>query len=118
MIFVLGVAQVEEILDKENFTLEELLDEEEVIQECKALNSRLINLYVLRDQAQVEQLLRYIVEEPPEDAESKRVNEPSSCCLPNDSKDSALYFYKVYQHVFRQLELKKRNKLGIKWNRK
>ncbi|KAL4391862.1 hypothetical protein AHAS_Ahas03G0287500 [Arachis hypogaea] len=33
---------VEAILDKEIFTLEELLDEEEVIQECKALNSRLI----------------------------------------------------------------------------
>ena len=37
---------MEVILDKENFTLEELLDEEEIIQECKALNSRLINLYV------------------------------------------------------------------------
>ncbi|XP_058101752.1 uncharacterized protein LOC131245949 isoform X1 [Magnolia sinica] len=61
---------VESILDKENFTLEELLDEEEIIQECKALNSRLINF--LRDRAQVEQLLRYIVEEPPEDAESKQ----------------------------------------------
>ncbi|CAH8357869.1 unnamed protein product [Eruca vesicaria subsp. sativa] len=61
---------VETILDKENFTLEELLDEEEIIQECKALNSRLINF--LRDKAQVEQLLRYIVEEPPEDADSKR----------------------------------------------
>ncbi|XAR59976.1 hypothetical protein NMG60_11033179 [Bertholletia excelsa] len=60
---------VESILDKENFTLEELLDEEEIIQECKALNSRLINF--LRDRAQVEQLLRYIVEEPPEDDESK-----------------------------------------------
>lgn len=36
--------QVESILDKENFTLEELLDEEEIIQECKGLNSRLINL--------------------------------------------------------------------------
>ncbi|XP_028808034.1 serine/threonine-protein phosphatase 6 regulatory subunit 3 isoform X2 [Neltuma alba] len=61
---------VEAILDKENFTLEELLDEEEIIQECKALNSRLINF--LRDRAQVEQLLRYIIEEPPENAESKR----------------------------------------------
>ncbi|OVA10131.1 SIT4 phosphatase-associated protein family [Macleaya cordata] len=61
---------VESVLDKENFTLEELLDEEEIIQECKALNSRLINF--LRDRAQVEQLLRYIVEEAPEDAESKR----------------------------------------------
>ncbi|KAJ9188845.1 hypothetical protein P3X46_000205 [Hevea brasiliensis] len=61
---------VESILDKENFTLEELLDEEEIIQECKALNSRLINF--IRDRAHVEQLLRYIIEEPPEDAESKR----------------------------------------------
>ncbi|KAL5998359.1 hypothetical protein ACLOJK_009299 [Asimina triloba] len=61
---------VESILDKENFTLEELLDEEEIIQECKALNSRLINF--LRDRAQVEQLLHYIVEESPEDAESKQ----------------------------------------------
>lgn len=61
---------VDAILDKDNFTLEELLDEEEIIQECKALNSRLINF--LRDRAQVEQLLRYVVEEPPEDADSKR----------------------------------------------
>ncbi|KAL3653028.1 hypothetical protein CASFOL_002709 [Castilleja foliolosa] len=82
---------VEAVLDKENFTLEELLDEEEIIQECKALNSRLINLYSppqlpvlfdiscaietysgLRDRDQVEQLLQYIVEDPPEDADSKR----------------------------------------------
>lgn len=35
---------MESILDKDSFTLEELLDEEEIIQECKALNSRLINL--------------------------------------------------------------------------
>ncbi|XP_057480350.1 uncharacterized protein LOC130767483 isoform X2 [Actinidia eriantha] len=62
---------VESVLDKENFTLEELLDEEEIIQECKALNSRLINF--LRDRAQVDQLLRYIVEEPLEDADSKRI---------------------------------------------
>lgn len=37
--------QVEAILDKENYTMEELLDEDEIIQECKALNGRLINLY-------------------------------------------------------------------------
>lgn len=43
-------------MDKENFTLEELLDEEEIIQECKALNSRLINLYV-SDQFKIMDLL-------------------------------------------------------------
>ncbi|KAI3824605.1 hypothetical protein L1987_06069 [Smallanthus sonchifolius] len=61
---------VETILDKENYTLEELLDEDEIIQECKALNNRLINF--LRERTQVEQLVRYIVEEPPEDAEKGR----------------------------------------------
>lgn len=43
---VADALQVDAILDKDNFTLEELLDDEEIIQECKALNSRLINLYV------------------------------------------------------------------------
>ncbi|KAL3518388.1 hypothetical protein ACH5RR_020977 [Cinchona calisaya] len=61
---------VESVLDQENFTLEELLDEEEIIQECKAINHRLINF--LRERTQVEQLLRYVIEEPPEDADSKR----------------------------------------------
>lgn len=61
---------VETILDRDNFTMEELLDEDEIIQECKALNSRLINF--LSGKAQVEQLVRYIVEEAPEDAEKKR----------------------------------------------
>ncbi|XP_039004245.1 serine/threonine-protein phosphatase 6 regulatory subunit 3-like isoform X2 [Hibiscus syriacus] len=65
-----ATSSVDAILDKESFTLEELLDEEEVIQECKALNIRLINF--LRDRAQVEQLLRYIVEESPEDVDSRR----------------------------------------------
>ncbi|CAH9107290.1 unnamed protein product [Cuscuta europaea] len=61
---------VEAILDKETFTLEELLDEDEIIQECKALNGRLINY--LRERPQVEQLVRYIVEDAAEDTEKKR----------------------------------------------
>ncbi|CAH8361260.1 unnamed protein product [Eruca vesicaria subsp. sativa] len=62
---------VDSILDKENYTLEELLDEEEIIQECKALNSRLIHF--LKVKTRVEQLLRYVVEEPEEDdPDSKR----------------------------------------------
>lgn len=63
------VSPVESILDKEEYTLEELLDEDETIQECKSLNSRLINF--LRERSQVEQLLRYIVQEAPENAEKK-----------------------------------------------
>jgi serine/threonine-protein phosphatase 6 regulatory subunit 3 len=62
--------QVEAILDKDSFTLEDLLDEDEIIQECKALNGRLLNF--LREKVQVEQLIRYIIEEPLEDVEKKR----------------------------------------------
>jgi hypothetical protein len=40
-----AASPVDTILDKENFKLEDLLDEDEIIQECKALNTRLINLY-------------------------------------------------------------------------
>ncbi|XP_071719760.1 uncharacterized protein [Rutidosis leptorrhynchoides] len=70
---------VDTILDKENFTLEELLVDDEIIQECKAANSRLINF--LKERAQVEQLVRYIVEEPPEDAvEGRRIKFPFIAC--------------------------------------
>ncbi len=34
---------VENILDRENFTLEELLDEEDILQETKAQNKKLID---------------------------------------------------------------------------
>jgi serine/threonine-protein phosphatase 6 regulatory subunit 3 len=36
--------QVESVLDKDVYSLEELLDEDDIIQECKSLNGRLINL--------------------------------------------------------------------------
>ncbi|KAG6385242.1 hypothetical protein SASPL_154072 [Salvia splendens] len=62
---------VETILDKDNFTLDELLDEDEIIQECKALNGRLISY--LREISQVKQLLQYIVQEAPEGASKERI---------------------------------------------
>lgn len=65
-----AASPVDIILEKENCTLEELLDEDEIIQECKALNERLINF--LRERAQVEQLLRYIVDEAPDEADKKQ----------------------------------------------
>eukprot|EP00250_Pteridium_aquilinum_P014961 c22305_g3_i1 orf=689-3370(+) len=61
---------VESLLDRDGFTLEELLDEDELIQECKSLNTRLINF--LRGKAQIEQLVRYVIEEPPEGGDNKR----------------------------------------------
>ncbi|KAK4421047.1 Serine/threonine-protein phosphatase 6 regulatory subunit [Sesamum alatum] len=63
------VSPVDTILDKEDFTLEELLDEDEIIQEVKALNGRLISF----EKSQVTQLVQYIVEEAPEDAKKPRI---------------------------------------------
>eukprot|EP00232_Nephroselmis_pyriformis_P025297 CAMPEP_0182860884 /NCGR_PEP_ID=MMETSP0034_2-20130328/5186_1 /TAXON_ID=156128 /ORGANISM="Nephroselmis pyriformis, Strain CCMP717" /LENGTH=648 /DNA_ID=CAMNT_0024992755 /DNA_START=113 /DNA_END=2056 /DNA_ORIENTATION=- len=60
---VAGLAQtspVEQILDKEDFSLEDLLDEDDVIQECRSLNARLISF--LREKPQIEKLLKYLVE--------------------------------------------------------
>lgn len=61
---------VESLLDKDGFTLEELLDEDELIQECKSLNARLINF--LRGKSQIQQLIKYVVEEPSEGSDNKR----------------------------------------------
>ncbi|MCO5552402.1 hypothetical protein L7F22_005913 [Adiantum nelumboides] len=62
---------VESLLDKDGFTLQELLDEDELVQECKALNTRLINF--LRGKSQIQQLVKYVVEEPSEESDTKRV---------------------------------------------
>lgn len=37
-------AFAQQILDKEEFTLEELLEEDDIVQECKSLNGRLVAL--------------------------------------------------------------------------
>ncbi|GBG72667.1 hypothetical protein CBR_g12239 [Chara braunii] len=62
---------VDIILDRDSYTLEELLDEDDLIQECKALSTRLLTF--LRAKPQVLQLLRYVVEEPSPEADEKRV---------------------------------------------
>eukprot|EP00245_Coleochaete_scutata_P016893 TRINITY_DN806_c0_g1_i2.p1 TRINITY_DN806_c0_g1~~TRINITY_DN806_c0_g1_i2.p1 ORF type:complete len:994 (-),score=262.48 TRINITY_DN806_c0_g1_i2:857-3838(-) len=61
---------VDTLLDRESFTLEELLDEDDLIQECKSLNGRLVTY--LQDKTRVEALVRYIVEDPPEGSDDKR----------------------------------------------
>jgi serine/threonine-protein phosphatase 6 regulatory subunit 3 len=61
---------VESVLDKDVYSLEELLDEDDIIQECKSLNGRLINF--LKGKLQVEALLHYVIDEPPENADNKQ----------------------------------------------
>jgi serine/threonine-protein phosphatase 6 regulatory subunit 3 len=55
---------VDAILDREAFTLADLLDEEDLVQEARALNGRLVDY--LRSPDVVRQLLEYAVGPPPE----------------------------------------------------
>ena len=47
-----AASPVDSILDKEAYTLEELLDEDELIQECKSLNARLTAYLKQKDTVQ------------------------------------------------------------------
>jgi hypothetical protein len=47
MSMVASSSHLEELLDKGDFSLEQILDQDDVIQECKAMNSLLVELYVL-----------------------------------------------------------------------
>jgi hypothetical protein len=64
---------VDSILDKESYSLEELLDEDELIQECKSLNARLTAYLKQRDT--VEKLVRACLEgtEEQQSARSRRL---------------------------------------------
>ncbi|KAL6757992.1 SIT4 phosphatase-associated protein-domain-containing protein [Haematococcus lacustris] len=61
---------IDQIMDKDEYTLEELLDEDDVIQECKSLNGRLVAF--LRERSTVEQLIRFLVDPPSDGDDPKR----------------------------------------------
>lgn len=55
---------IEQILEKESYTLEELLDEDDLIQEAKSLNGRLVDF--LKQPETVARLVSLIVDPTPE----------------------------------------------------
>lgn len=58
------------MLNRDNCSLEELLEEDEVIQECKNMNTKLINF--LSNASKLKQLINYIIIEPEaEDSHSR-----------------------------------------------
>ena len=54
--FPFAASPIDTILDKEHYTLEDLLDDDELIQECKSLNARLTTF--LKHRETVEKLVR------------------------------------------------------------
>ncbi|KAG9290880.1 hypothetical protein G9A89_011030 [Geosiphon pyriformis] len=63
--FGLTSSVIDGLLDKEDLTLEDLLDEDDLLQECKAHNNKLIEY--LRDPIILSQLLNYIIREDLDD---------------------------------------------------
>ncbi|CAK6951142.1 serine/threonine-protein phosphatase 6 regulatory subunit 2 isoform X2 [Scomber scombrus] len=72
-------SHLEALLDKEDVTLAELMDEEDVLQECKAQNRRLL-LFLCQDQC-MQELVHMITTEPPAGIEDiKRFKYPNIAC--------------------------------------
>lgn len=63
------VSHVDTLLDKEGVTLTEILEQEDIIQECKSQNKKLVDF--LTKQEVLSELLDLILQEPAEDVEEK-----------------------------------------------
>uniref|UniRef100_A0A672ZLF5 Protein phosphatase 6, regulatory subunit 3 n=1 Tax=Sphaeramia orbicularis TaxID=375764 RepID=A0A672ZLF5_9TELE len=62
-------SHIDTLLEKEDVTLTEVMDEDDVLQECKAQNHKLVD-FLLRPQC-MEDLVTYITQEPSPDVEEK-----------------------------------------------
>eukprot|EP00079_Xenopus_tropicalis_P023268 XP_012815520.1 PREDICTED: serine/threonine-protein phosphatase 6 regulatory subunit 2 isoform X4 [Xenopus tropicalis] len=72
-------SHVDKLLDKEDVTLQELMEEDDLLQECKAQNRRLLD-FICQQQC-MEQLVELITQKPPDDMEEKvRFKFPNTAC--------------------------------------
>ncbi|XP_054426435.1 serine/threonine-protein phosphatase 6 regulatory subunit 2 isoform X2 [Pteronotus mesoamericanus] len=72
-------SHVDKLLDKEDVTLRELMDEDDILQECKAQNRKLLD-FLCRPQC-MEELVSLVTQEPPLDMEEKvRFKYPNTAC--------------------------------------
>uniref|UniRef100_A0A3Q2ZRV4 Protein phosphatase 6, regulatory subunit 2a n=1 Tax=Kryptolebias marmoratus TaxID=37003 RepID=A0A3Q2ZRV4_KRYMA len=72
-------SHIDQLLDREDVTLRELMEEDDVLQECKAQNRRLL-LFLSQDHC-MQELVSLITTEPPADLEEKsRFKFPNIAC--------------------------------------
>ncbi|KAI0242408.1 Serine/threonine-protein phosphatase 6 regulatory subunit 3 [Lamellibrachia satsuma] len=77
--FNLLTTHIDTLLDKEDVTLQELLDEDDVLQECKAQNRRLVDF--LARPENIEELVNLVTQEPPDETDEKcRYKYPNTAC--------------------------------------
>ena len=65
----LAVSHIDTLLDKPTVTLAEILEQEDIIQECKSQNKKLVDF--LTKQEVLSELLDLILQEPPEELEER-----------------------------------------------
>lgn len=76
---MISTSRVETLLNKENVTLKELMDEDDILQECKAQMKNLIEF--LTQPESLEELVTLITQEPSEEIEEKnRYKYPNIAC--------------------------------------
>jgi len=76
--FGFTTSPIDGLLEKSDTTLERLMDEPDLIQECKSQNRKLIDFCVQK--GTLEKIVNYVVEIPPDDADEKRkVKYPQLC---------------------------------------
>ncbi|XP_052810204.1 serine/threonine-protein phosphatase 6 regulatory subunit 3-like isoform X3 [Mya arenaria] len=76
---LMTTSHIDTLLDKEGVTLHELMDEDDILQECKAQNRKLISFLVVQEN--MSELVRLITEEPGDDTEEKlRYKYPNTAC--------------------------------------
>ncbi|XP_072560321.1 serine/threonine-protein phosphatase 6 regulatory subunit 2-like isoform X2 [Paramormyrops kingsleyae] len=74
-----NTSNVDKLLDKDDVTLHELMDEDDVLQECKAQNRRLLTF--LSQDSCMQEMVALITREPPLDLEEKlRFRYPNVAC--------------------------------------
>nr|XP_056701832.1 serine/threonine-protein phosphatase 6 regulatory subunit 2 [Euleptes europaea] len=72
-------SHVDKLLDKQDVALRELMDEDDLLQECKAQNRKLVDF--LCQQSSMEELVGLITHEPPLDMDEKvRFKYPNTAC--------------------------------------
>lgn len=74
-----ATSHVDKLLEKEDVTLHELMDEDDVLQECKAQNRKLLD-FLCRPQC-MEELVSLVTRDPPLDMDEKvRFKYPNTAC--------------------------------------
>lgn len=72
-------SHVDKLLDKEDVTLHELMDEDDILQECKAQNRKLLD-FLCRPQC-MQELVSLVTRDPPLDMDEKvRFKYPNTAC--------------------------------------